>query len=51
MCNPSWPFADIYVEEPPKKKKYNGEFFYDPVIKGWVKLTGVTVSYFTIFSI
>jgi hypothetical protein len=44
MCNPSWPFADVYLEEPPKKKKKNGELFYDPTIKGWVKLTGVTVS-------
>ena len=34
---------DVYVEAPPKKKK-NGEYYWDPVIKGWVKLTGVTVS-------
>jgi hypothetical protein len=45
MCSPIWPFSDIYVEaEQPKKRKNNGEYFWDPVIKGWVKLTGVTVS-------
>jgi hypothetical protein len=41
MC---WPCEDIIVEEQPKKKKNNGEYFWDPVIRGWVKLTGVTVS-------
>jgi len=44
MCAPGWPCDDVYVEAPPKKKKNNGEYFWDPVIKGWVKLTGVAVS-------
>ncbi|PMD40650.1 hypothetical protein L207DRAFT_554340 [Hyaloscypha variabilis F] len=39
MCLPCC--ADVYVEAEPKKKK-NGEYYWDPVIKGWVKLTGVT---------
>jgi hypothetical protein len=45
MCVPTWPWTDIYVEtQQPKKKKVNGEYFWDPVINGWVKLTGVAVS-------
>lgn len=41
MC---WPWADVYLEEEPKKKKKKPKSvnYYDPVSKMWVKLEGVS---------
>jgi hypothetical protein len=40
MCIPCWPFTDVYLEEPPKKKD-KGVLVWDPVSKTMVRLTGV----------
>jgi hypothetical protein len=40
MCFPCWPWADVYLEEVPKKKE-NSVVVWDPNAKSMVRLTGV----------
>lgn len=39
MCLPCWPFADIYLEEAPKKDP--GVLAWDPTARSVVRVTGV----------
>ena len=41
MCLPCWPWADVYIEEEPKKKKPVGDLVFDPVSKTVVRIVGV----------
>jgi hypothetical protein len=44
MCLPCWPWADIYLEDEPKKNKGNDILYMDPTSRTLVKLTNTTVS-------
>jgi len=41
MCIPCWPWADVYIEDGPKKKKQVGVLVFDPIAKTTVRMVGV----------
>lgn len=41
MCIPCWPFADVYVEEIPKKKREDAAtatLYWDPNAQAWIEM-------------